>query len=127
MCPVNECTSTFKYSEDLDIHIAGNLHKIPPPNPRTANDIARYHLIDTVRPTNVQFHKDTNTIRKKQSTSSIDMSNYLYYHHFTTLEWALQTRKHTNPMSEKTKKFIEDMWVESQKIRSKLTPELVQQ
>ena len=30
-------------------------------------------------------------------------------------------------MSEKTKKFIEDMWVESQKTRSKLTPELVQQ
>ena len=127
MCPVNECTSTFESSEDLGVHIAGNLHKIPPPNPRTANDIARYHLIDIVRSTNVQSHKDTNAIRKKQSTSSIDISNSVYYHHFTTLGWALQTCKHTNPMSEKTKKFIEDMWVESHKTRSKLTPESVQQ
>ena len=127
MCPVNECTSTFESSEDLDVHIAGNLHKISPPNPRTANDIALYHLVDTVRSTNVQSHKDSNTIRKKQSTSRIDMSNSVDYYHFTTLGWALRTRKHTNPMSEKTKKLIEDMWVESQKTRSKLTPESVQQ
>ena len=127
MCPVKECTNTFESSEDLDVHIAGNLHKIPPSNPRTANDIARYHLIDTVRSTNVQSHQNMNVIRKKQTRSSIDMSNSVYYHHFTTLGWALRTRKHTNPMNEKTKTFIEDMWVEPQKIRSKLTPELMQQ
>ena len=127
MCPVKESTSTFESSEDLDVHIAGNLHKISPPNPRTANDIARYHLIDTVRSTNVQSHQDMNTIRKKQTRSSIDMSNSVYYHHFTTLGWALRTHKHTNPMNVKTKTFIEDMWVESQKTRPKLTPELMQQ
>ena len=127
MCPVNGCTSTFEFSEDLDVHIAANLHKVLPPNPRTANDIARYHLIDTVRSTNVQSHQDMNGIRKRQSTPSIDMSNSVYYHHFTSPGWGLRTRKHTNPMSEKAKTFIEDMWVESQKKRSKITPELVQQ
>ena len=75
MCPVNGYTSTFEFSEDLDVHIAANLHKVLPPNPRTANDIARYHLIDTVRSANVQYHQDMNGARKRQSTSSIDMSN----------------------------------------------------
>ena len=127
MCPVKQCTSTFESSEDLDVHIAGNLHKISPPNPRTANYIARHHLIDTVRSTNVQSHQDMNTIRKKLTKSSSEMSNSVYHHYFTTLGWALRTRKHTNPMNEKTKAFIEYMWIQSQKTRSKLTPELVQQ
>ena len=126
MCPVNGCTSIFEFSEDLDIHIAANLHKVLPPIPRTANDIVRHHLVDAVRSTNVQSDQDMNGIRKRQSTSSIDMSNSSYYHHFTSAGCALQTRKHTNPMSEKAKSFIEDMWVESQKKRSKITPELVQ-
>ena len=112
-CPVNECTSTFESSEDLNVHIAGNLHKIAPPNLRTVNDIARYLLIDTVRSTNVQYHQDMNAIPKKNSTSIIDMCNFVYYHYFTTLGWALQTHKNTNPTNENSKQFIEDVWVES--------------
>ncbi|CAF2071961.1 unnamed protein product [Rotaria magnacalcarata] len=64
MCPVNGCTSTFEFNEDLDSHIAANLHKIPPPDPRTSNDIARLHLIDTVRSTNLQSHHDTKKIKQ---------------------------------------------------------------
>ena len=99
ICPVNEYTSTFESSEDLDVHITGNLHKSPPRNPKTANNIARYHLLDTVRSTNIQSHQEVNTI----STSSIDISNSVYYHHFTTLGWTLRTRKHINPQSQNTK------------------------
>ena len=127
MCPVNGCTSSFEFSEDFDVHIAANLHKVLPPNPRTTNDVVQYHLIDTVRSRNVQSHQDINEIRKRQSTSSIDMSNSVYYHHFTSAGWGIRTQKHTNPMSKKTKTFIEDMWVESQKKRSKITPERLQQ
>ena len=68
-----------------------------------------------------------NTIRKKQSTSSTDMSNSVYYHYLITLGWVLRTLNDTNPTSEKAKQFIEDMSGESQKTRSKLTIELVQQ
>ena len=48
MYPVNGCTSIFEFSEDFDVHIAANLHNVLPPNPRTANNIVRYNLIDTV-------------------------------------------------------------------------------
>ncbi|CAF4698382.1 unnamed protein product [Rotaria socialis] len=41
MCPLSGCTSTFESSADLDLHISTNLHKVPPQNPRTSNDIAR--------------------------------------------------------------------------------------
>ena len=84
MCPMNEHTSTSESSKDLDVHIAGNLHKIPLTNPRKANDIARYHFIGTVRSTNVQSHQNMNPIRKKQSTLSIATSNSVYYQYFTT-------------------------------------------
>ncbi|CAF4870407.1 unnamed protein product [Rotaria socialis] len=41
MCPLSGCTSTFESSADLDLQISTNLHKVPPQNPRTSNDIAR--------------------------------------------------------------------------------------
>ena len=127
MCPVNGCTSTIESEDDLDTHIAANLHEILPLNPRTTNDIARYHLIDTIRSTNIESHQDTNRIRKEQNSSSLNMSDFIYHQDFTSVGWTLRTRKHTNRMSEKVKQFIENVWVESQITRSKITPELVQQ
>jgi hypothetical protein len=55
------------------------------------------------------------------------MSASAHYEHFSSPGWALRTRKHNTSMSEKTKTFIEDMWLNSQKSGSKLTPEQVQQ
>ncbi|CAF2101077.1 unnamed protein product [Rotaria magnacalcarata] len=113
MCPVNGCTSTFESAEDLDSHIAANLRKIPPLDPRTSNDIARPPLIDTVRSTNLQSHHDIKTNR----TSSTDtLSQSVHYRNFSSLRWALRTRKHINTMNDKTKKFIQDMWLHSQKL-----------
>lgn len=127
MCPVHGCTSTFESNEELDVHIAANLHKVTPPIPRTANDIARYHLVDTVRSINVQYQYDTDAVHQKHATSNFDTTNSVHYHYFTSLGWSLRTRKHNNPICEKTKKFIEDKWVDSQKTLSKLTPEAIQQ
>jgi hypothetical protein len=50
-----------------------------------------------------------------------------HYQHFSTPGWALRTRKHTITMSEKTKTFIDELWTNSQKTRSKVTPEQVLQ
>ncbi|CAF3375308.1 unnamed protein product, partial [Rotaria socialis] len=115
MCPVNGCTSTFEFNEDLDSHMAVNLHKIPPPDPRTSNDIARLHLIDTVRSTNLQSHHDIKKIKTNQTSSTDAISQSVHYKKFSSLGWALRTRKHINTMNDKTKKFIQDMWLHSQK------------
>lgn len=127
MCPVNGCTLIFESSTDLDSHVAANLHKIPPPNPRTSNDIARLHLIETVRSTNIQLHKDKSDIKQYNNTSNNDMADSVHNQHFTSLGWALRIRKQHNTISQKTKTFIEDIWTNSQKTRSKLTAEQVQQ
>lgn len=127
MCPVNGCTSTFECSADLDSHIAANLHKIPVPKPRTSNDIARLHLIETVRSINIQSQQDTGTIKTTQDASGVDMSTSLHYEYFASPGWALRNRKHNNPLSESIKRFIENMWLDSLNTRTKLTPEQVQQ
>ena len=127
MCPVTGCTITFESEDDLNTRIAATLYKILPLNPRTANDIAGYHLINTLQSTTIESLQDPNIIRKKQSSSSLDISTSVYYQHSMSIGWAFQTLKHTNSMSEKVKQFIEDVWIESQTVRSKLTPQLAQQ
>lgn len=127
MCPVNGCTSTFEVSTDLDSHIAADQHQIPPPIPRTSNDIARLHLIETLRSTNIQSQQDITRVRVSHNTTSNAIPGSTHYQHFSTPGWALRTRKHTVTMSEKTKTFIDELWTNSQKTRSKLTPEQVLQ
>lgn len=127
MCPVNSCTSTFECSADLDSHISANLHNIPAPKPRTSNDIARLHLVETLRTANIQSQQGASTIRTTQNTLGIDMSGSTHYEFFSLPGWALRGRKNNNPLTENIKAFIEDMWLDSQRTRSKLTPEQVQQ
>jgi len=55
------------------------------------------------------------------------MSGSIHCEYFSSPGWALRTRKHNNPLSENIKRFIETIWLDSQSIRSKLTPEQVQQ
>lgn len=125
MCPVAGCTSTFECEADLDAHIAANLHKIPPERPQTTNDIARNHLVETLRSTNVQLQHDHNTMRTTQATSDVDLSTSLHYEQFSSPGWALRTRRITNPIHDDVKSFIEQIWTESKKARTKLTPERI--
>ncbi|CAF3815144.1 unnamed protein product, partial [Rotaria magnacalcarata] len=126
MCLLSGCTSTFESSTDLDSHISANLHKVPPPNPRTSNDIARLHLIEAVRSINTQTHRATDRVRKHQDVIDGDMSNSIHAEHFSSAGRALRTRKHNNTMSEKTINCIQDIWLNSLKTGSKLTPDQVQ-
>ena len=106
MCPVSGCTSTFEASTDLDSHIAANQHQIPPSVPRTSNDIARLHLIETLRSTNIQSQQDTTRARVTHNTTSNAVFESTHYQHFSTPGWALRTRKHIITMSEKTKPLL---------------------
>ena len=111
MCPVNSCTSTFECSADLDSHIAANFHDIPAPKPRTSNDIARLHLVETLRTANIQSQQGASTIRTTQNTLGIDMSGSTHYEFVSSPGWALRVRKNNNPLTENIKAFIEDMRV----------------
>ena len=59
--------------------------------------------------------------------SHVDLTKSGHYESFSSAGWALRTRKHTNPISDKVKNFIEKLWVDSQEARSKLTTEQIQQ
>ena len=127
MCPVNGCTTTFESEENLDAHITANLHKIPPEDPRTSNDIARLHLIETVRLANFQYLHDVKRIKRDQSSSTNVTYSSEHHQYFSSVRWALCTRKHYNTMSDKAKNFIKDVWLHSQNTGSKLTAEQVHQ
>ena len=126
MCPVNGCTTTFESEESLDVYIAANLQKIPPEDPRTSNDIARLHLIETVRSAYFKSLHAVKRIKRDRSSSSNVTNGSEHYQYFSSVGWVLRTRKHNN-MRDKTKNFIKDMWLHSQNTGSKLTLEQVHQ
>ena len=127
MCLVNGCTTTFESEESLDAHIAANLQKIPPEDPRTSTDIARLNLIETVRSTNLKSLHDVKRIKRGQTSSTNVTNGSEHYQYFSSVGWALRTRKHSNNMRDKKKIFIKDRWLHSQNTGSKLTPEQVHQ
>ncbi|CAF4179039.1 unnamed protein product, partial [Rotaria socialis] len=121
--PKNGCSSTFEFSAKLDSHISANLHKVPPPNPRTSNDMVRLHLIEAVRSINTQTNRATDRVRKQNDIIDGDVSNSVHAQHISSAGRTLLTRKHNNTMSEKTINFIEDISLNSHKNGSKLTPD----
>ena len=86
MCPVNGCTTTFESEENLDAHIAVNLHKIPSEDPRISNDITRLHLIETVRSANFKLLHD---VKRNQSSSTNVTYGSEHYQYFSSVGWAL--------------------------------------
>ena len=94
---------------------------------RTTNDIARLHLTEIIRTTSIDKQEQTKNIIQSQNTSHIDFSRSACYKSFASAGWALRTRKHTNPMTDQVKNFIEKFWLNSQETRSKLTPQQIQQ
>ncbi|CAF3729679.1 unnamed protein product [Rotaria socialis] len=126
MCHLSGCSSTFEFSAELDSHISANLHKVPPPNSRTSNDMVRLHLIEAVRSINTQTNRATDRVRKQNDIIDGDVSNSVHAQHISSAGRTLLTRKHNNTMSEKTINFIEDISLNSHKNGSKLTPDQVQ-
>jgi hypothetical protein len=118
---VTGCTATFESNIDLDTHIAANQHDILNEIPRTANDIARVHLTDILRTTTTQSRVEASTILQHQHAGDLSLS--AHYESFSSPGWALRTRKLGNPMGEEVKNFVEQMWHESIKTKSRITPE----
>ncbi|CAF5068452.1 unnamed protein product, partial [Rotaria sp. Silwood1] len=51
ICPIPGCQSSFETAEELDVHIAANIHTIAEMERRSSNDVARIQLIEAVRST----------------------------------------------------------------------------
>ena len=127
LCPVIDCMASFESNSDLDSHIAANLHNIPDKQRLTANDVARMHLTEVIRTTNTDFQQHATSIFNSQDISDVDLTKSTHYERLSSAGWGLRTRKHTNPMSENVKNFIEKLWLDARKSHSKLTPQQIQQ
>ena len=119
--------AAFESDADLDSHIAANLHDVPQNKRRTANDIARLHLTELIRTASIDTRENIKFIINTQNTTHIDLTKSEHYEKFSSLGWGLRTRKHTNPMSEKVKDYIEKLWLDSQDSRAKLNIQQIQQ
>ena len=85
------------------------------------------HLTEVIRTTNTDSQQKATSIFNSQDISHVDLTKSTHYERFSSAGWGLRTRKHTNPMSEKVKNFIEKLWLNSQKSHSKFTPQQIQQ
>ena len=85
------------------------------------------HLTEVIRTTNTDSQQQATSIFNSQDISHVDLTKSTHYERFSSAEWSLRIRKHTNPMSENVKNFIGKLWLDSQKLHSKLTPQQVQQ
>ena len=65
-------------------------------------------------------------ILDNQSPFNDELFNCINYQKFSIIGWGLPTRKHSNPMSDKIKNFIEKLWLDPQEAHSRLRPEEVQ-
>ena len=126
-CPVTNCTITFETNDELDAHIAANLHAIPEDVPRTTNDIARTHLTELLRSTSLQLNRETQTILQHQNICGYDVSSSFHYRFVSACGCGLRTRRPGKPMSEKVKNFIEQLWLDTIRNDSSITPENIQQ
>ena len=127
LCPVTDCMASFESNPDLDLHIAANLHNVSDKQRLTANDVARMHLTELIRTTNADSQQQATPIFNSQDISHVDLTKSTHYERFLSAGWGLRTSKHTKPMSENVKNFIEKLWLHSQKSHSKLTSQKIQQ
>ena len=126
-CPVSNCTMTFETNKELDAHIAIDLHIITEDVPRTINDIARILLTELLRTTSLQSNTEAQAILQHQSADGYDISSSFYYKFVSHYGWALRTRKLCKSMSDKVKDFIEQLWLDSIRNDTRITPENIQQ
>ena len=72
-CFVGGCTVTLETSEELELHIAANLHNIQKNTARTANDIARGRLTEIIRTSNIDTQEQTKDTIQSQNVSHADL------------------------------------------------------
>ena len=84
-CFVSGCTATFETSEELELHIAANLHNIEPNTQRATNDIARGYLTEIIRTTKIDTQERTKDTIQSQNVLHADFSKSAYYKSFTSV------------------------------------------
>lgn len=124
---MSRCTATFESNADLESHIAANLHNVPQNPHQTANDIARLHLTELIRKTSVETQEQVRSIFHSQDKPFTDITKSTYCEKFSSVGWALRTRKRSNPVTDNVKDYMKQLWLESQQSHSKLTVERIQQ
>ena len=77
------CQSAFESVEDLDIHIAVNIHTIIEEENRTSNDIARLHLMESVRSTSITARHQTIRVYEHQENQQITLTESPKYKYFS--------------------------------------------
>ena len=92
-CPATNGIVTFETNEELDSHIAANLHAIPEDISRTTSDIARTRLTELLRSASLQLNRETQTILQHQNICDYDVSSSFHYRFVSKCGWALQTRR----------------------------------
>ena len=75
----------------------------------------------------MQSNFETRTIIQSYVDITSDLSLSAHYELFSSRGWALRTRKPTNPMSEKVKNIVEQLWQETIQTNSKIKPENIQE
>ena len=114
---------TFETNNELDAHIAAGLHIIPEDIPRTTNYIAKIHLTELLRSTSLQSNTEAQAILQHESADGYDISASFYYKFVSHYGWTQRTRKLGKPMSDKVKDFIEQLWLDSIRNDTRITPE----
>ena len=127
LCPVSGCTATFESNVDLESHIAANLHNVQQNPHQTANDIARLHLTELIRTTSVETQEQVRSIFHSQDKPFTDITKSTRYEKFSSVGWALRTRKRNNPVTDNVKDYMKKLWLASQQSHSRLTAEQIQQ
>ena len=118
---------TFETNKEFDTHIAANLHIVPEDVPRTINDTAKIHLTELLRSTSLQSNTEAQAILQHQSADAYDISASFYYKFVSHYGWAVRTRKLGKPMNDKVKDFIQQLWLDSIRNDTRITPENIQQ
>jgi len=126
-CPVSGCTVTFESSTKLESHIAADVHDIQQTERRTTNDVARIHLTEIIRTTTISVQEQTQTMLQGQTVPHVDLTQSAWYQSFSSAGRALHILKHTNPMYNNVKNFIDKVRLDFQEAGSKLTAQQMQQ
>ena len=94
---------------------------------RTSNDIGRLHLTQLIRTTHIDAQQPATSIFHSQDMSQVDLTKSAHYENFSSVGWGQRTLKHTNPMTDNVKNFIEKLWLDSQESHLELTAQQIQQ
>jgi hypothetical protein len=126
-CPVSDCNDTFDSEADLQAHLAINNHHMTSNESQTANDIARYHLMERSRTTSIRSLEENKTILRLQTATHTGSNESINYERFSSPGWGIKPPTRTPQMNVQVKNFVDNVWNNSIQTGSRLNFEQIQQ